>query len=86
MSKTKKEKNLKNYPDEIKQVLKDLDLSYLPTYITYSSYTYTQKIYYFIVYVPDSKKKKFCSKKYSLKEKLKLAIKYKNTIINGHRS
>lgn len=86
MSKTKKEKNIKSYPVEIKKAMEELDLNILPMYITYSSYTYTQKNYYFIVYVPDSKKKKFCSQEISLKEKLKLAIQYKNTIINGHRS
>lgn len=83
LSLVRKIKSTQNLPEEIKLVLEELKLDMLPIYITYSS---DNKSYYFIVIIPNEKRKKFSSKKISLLERLKLAIEYKNIVINGYRS
>lgn len=90
MSLTKKQKNIDKYPNEIKEVIGELNLDTLPMYI----YVIKNRIkiqdnkinYGFKVDIPNKKSKKFTSFKITIIEKLKMAIDYKDTIINGHRS
>jgi len=87
LSKSRREILYQNYPEEIKKAMIKLKLDVLPMYIVFGlDKRPTRNIYYFMVKSPNNQNKMFSSKKITLEKRLELAIEYKNTIINGHRS
>ncbi len=86
LSFSRKKNSKDDYPQEIKNALKELNLEFLPMYIVFSfDKRPTRMTYNIIVRSPNNPSKKFASKYLPITIKIKKAIDYLNTI-NGHRS